>query len=110
MIAEHALLVGREADCYRLMLDSKHQSLLNGGDTAELQSALSGLLGNPVRLVVEVGELRQETPARRKQRLAAERQAAARRRLEQNATVKSLIEAFDGRLEEVRLLSQPGDR
>jgi len=104
MIAEHSLLLGREAGLCRLVLDRKHESLLNGGDTARLQQALSAQFGENIRLEVEVGQPAQETPAQRKERLASERRVVARRRLEGDPVVRSLIAAFDGRLESVRPL------
>ena len=104
MIAEHSLLVERGGGSCRLVLDRKHESLLHGGETGVVERALSDLFGEPVRLVVDIGDPAQETPAQRSGRLARERQAGARRQLEENATVQSLIETFDGRLEDVRAL------
>ena len=104
MIAEHSLLVERGGGSCRLVLDRKHESLLHGGETGVVERALSDLFGEPVRLVVDIGDPAHETPAQRSGRLARERQDAARRQLEENATVQSLIETFDGRLEDVRAL------
>ena len=108
MIAEHSLLVERGANHCRLVLDRRHESLLNGGDGQGLERALAGLLGEPIRVVIDIGEPARETPAGRKARLADERQAAARRQLEENPTVQLLIRTFDGRLEDVRPLSTGG--
>ena len=108
MIAEHSLLVERGANHCRLVLDRRHESLLNGGDGQGLERALAGLLGEPIRVVIDIGEPARETPAGRKARLADERQAAARRQLEENPTVQSLILTFDGRLEHVRPLGTGG--
>ena len=104
MIAENSLLVERSTDRYRLVLDRRHESLLNGGNGGGLERALASLSGAPVRLVIDIGEPAAETPAVRKMRLADERQAAAQRQLEENARVQALIGAFDGRLEQVRPL------
>ena len=108
MIAEHSLLVERGANHCRLVLDRRHESLLNGGDGQGLERALAGLLGEPIRVVIDIGEPARETPAGRKARLADERQAAARRQLEENPTVQLLIRTFDGRLEDVRPLGTGG--
>ncbi len=104
MIAENSQLVERGNDRYRLVLDRRHESLLNGSDGGGLERALASLGGAPVRLVIDIGELAAETPAARKMRLADERQAAAQRQLEGNARVQALIGTFDGRLEQVRPL------
>ena len=103
-IAEHSLLVERGGGHCRLVLDRKHESLLHGGETGVLEGALANLFGEPVRLVIDIGDPAHETPADRKQRLERERDAAAMRELEENPTVKSLIETFDARLEHVRPL------
>ena len=103
-IAERSLLVERAGGSCRLVLDRRHESLLHGGETGVMERALSELFGEPVRLVIDVGDPEHETPADRKERLERERVAAARRQLEENATVQSLIDTFDGRLEHVRPL------
>ncbi|MCY4566632.1 MAG: hypothetical protein OXE40_19390, partial [Gammaproteobacteria bacterium] len=103
-IAEHSLLVERSGGNCRLVLDRKHESLLHGGEAGVLEGALANLFGEPVRLVIDIGDPAHETPADRKQRLERERDAAAKRELEENPTVKSLIETFDARLEHVRPL------
>ena len=104
MIAEHSVLVERDGGKCRLVLDRKHESLLHGREAGVLEGALANLFGEPVRLVIDIGDPAHATPAERKQRLEQERVAAARRELEANATVKSLIETLDGRLEHVRPL------
>ena len=106
MIAERSLLVERGGGRCRLVLDRKHESLLHGGDSGVLERALADLFGEPVRLVIDIGDPAGETPADRKERLERERVAAARRQLEENATVQSLIDTFDGRLEHVRPLGE----
>ena len=103
-IAERSLLVERGGGKCRLVLDRKHESLLHGGEKGVLEAALADLFGEPVRLVIDIGDPERETPADRKERLEQERVAAARRQLEENATVKSLIDTLDGRLDHVRPL------
>ena len=105
-IAEHSLLVERGGGRCRLLLDRKHESLLHGGESGALERALAELFGEPVRLVIETGDPARETPARRKERLERERHESARRQMEENATVRSLIDTFGGRLEHVRLLDE----
>ena len=50
-----------------------------------------------------MGEPTSETPAQRKMRLRAERQAEAETAMREDATVQSLLADFDGKLEEVHL-------
>jgi hypothetical protein len=60
-------------------------------------------LGGAISLEIGVGEPSQETPAQRRSRLLAERQAEAESAMAQDTTVQSLLADFDGTLEEVRL-------
>ena len=105
MVAEHSLLVEMGADSCRLVLDAKHHMLLKAGQAPGLEQALDGLLGKKIGLTIDVGEPRGETPAQRNARLLQERHDAARQSLEENSTVQSLIETFDGRLDNVRPLA-----
>ena len=105
MVAEHSQLVGLDTDSCRLLLDRQHAMLLKDGQAPGLEQALTGLLGKKMQLSIEVGETLEETPAQRNARLLQERQEAARQSLEANSTVQSLIETFNGRLENVRPLA-----
>ena len=53
--------------------------------------------------VVVAGEPGTETPAQRKVRLQAERQAEAEAAMREDETVQSVLADFDGKLEEVHL-------
>jgi DNA polymerase-3 subunit gamma/tau len=100
MIAEHSELVSRDDRVIRLRLDSAHDTLLSDGPVATIERALAER-GEPVRLEVEVGAIRRETPAQRFQRLRAERQQAAERTLATDTTVQTLLNEFGGRLDGV---------
>ena len=106
MIAEHSMLAERHEGAWRLVLDRKHASLLSGTETDGIEQALAKASGEIVRLDIDVGDPEHETPAERNTRLARERQAAARRHLEENPTVQSLLKLFDGQLENVRPLDE----
>ena len=56
---------------------------------------------------IETGPLAAESPAKHRERLRAEQQAAARQQLEQDQVVQSLITEFDGRLVDARHLGSP---
>ena len=104
MIAEHSLLVERGGGRCRLLLDRTQAPLLDGGEPGAVERALARLFGEPIQLVIDVGDPARETPARRNARLQRERYEAAVRHMEENDTVRSLIDTFGGRLENVRLL------
>ena len=103
-IAEHSVLIGKDGDCYRLRLDQAQEALFSGERNPDIEQALAAAIGQPVEVRIETGSLAAESPAKHRQRLQAERQAAARRQLEQDQVVQSLLTEFDGRLVDVRHL------
>ena len=106
-IAEHSVLVAKDGDCYRLRLDPAQEALFSGERNPDIEQALGEALGQPVAVRIETGALAAESPAKHRERLRAEQQAAARQQLEQDDVVQSLLTEFDGRLEDVRHLGSP---
>ena len=106
-IAEHSVLIGKDGGCYRLRLDQAQEALFSGERNPDIEQALAAAIGQPVEVRIETGSLAAESPAKHRQRLQAERQAAARRQLEQDQVVQSLLTEFDGRLVDVRHLGSP---
>ncbi len=101
MIAEHAELLEARDAVYRLRLDSAHDTLLADGPVASLARALSELLGEQIRVQVEVGTVLCETPSERLTRERLERQRAAEETLATDETVQQLLSEFGGRIEGV---------
>ena len=85
------------------MLSREHDMLLNDAQVKNLQRGLSELLSSDLNVSVVAGEPGTETPAQRKVRLRAERQAEAEAAMREDETVRSVIADFDGKLEEVQL-------
>ena len=103
MIAEHSIPSSFSESAITLLLSREHDTLLNDAQVQNLQRGLSELAGKNISVRVEVGEPTSETPAQRKMRLRAERQAEAETAMREDATVQSLLADFDGKLEEVHL-------
>jgi DNA polymerase-3 subunit gamma/tau len=103
MIAEHSIPSSFSESAITLLLSGEHDTLLNDAQVQNLQRGLSELVGKNISVRVEVGEPTSETPSQRKMRLRAERQAEAEAAMREDATVQSLLEDFDGKLEEVHL-------
>ena len=103
MIAEHSVPISLGESEIRLLLSREHDTLLNDAQVKNLQRGLSDLLSSDLSVRVEVGEPGAETPAQRKVRLRAERQAEAEAAMREDETVQSLLADFDGKLEEVHL-------
>ncbi len=105
LLVENAMLVARDTGSCRVVLDAKHETLLKAGQTQGVEQALTVLFGEATQLIVEVGPPPAETIAQRDERLRDERQAAAQRHLEENSTVQSLLNMFEGSLDGVRPLT-----
>ena len=106
-IAEHSVLLGKDGGCYRLRLDEAQEALFSGERNPDIEQALAAALGQPAEVRIETGALAAESPAKHRERLKAEKQAAARRQLEQDQVVQSLITEFDGHIVDVRHLGNP---
>ncbi len=107
MIAEHSVLVTRDANTFNLMLDRAHDTLLSDNLVEAIRRALSDVIGEKVGLSISAGDVEEETPAQVRERLAAQRQRDAELVLEKDATVQSLLGEFGGRLDGVRPVDVP---
>ena len=103
MILERANLGHRDSDQWTIRLDSDHFALVNDKQREEITALVEGHLGHAVEVRFEVGELLVETPAARKSRIKAEREAQAKAVLLGDANVRALLAEFDARLESPHL-------
>jgi hypothetical protein len=67
-----------------------------------LARGLSETCDQTVNLTVEIGDVKEETPAVYRARLAHERQLSAEQSLQEDETVKSLLADFGGSIDEVK--------
>jgi DNA polymerase-3 subunit gamma/tau len=104
MLAEHSVLVAREADTWTLCLDADHDTLLNEKARATIERALAGHVGRAVALVVAPGRPDVETPAERRAREEREQHEKAVAALRADGNVQSLVDELGAelRLETVR--------
>ncbi|MEJ2132719.1 MAG: DNA polymerase III subunit gamma/tau C-terminal domain-containing protein, partial [Gammaproteobacteria bacterium] len=98
-LAEHAVCHEEAPGRYRLVLDPAHDTLLNEQQTERIRSALETFSGVETELTVQMGALSEETPAARRERIARERMDAARRSIDNDDTVRSLIEEFGAQVD-----------
>jgi len=85
------------------VLSAEHDTLLSEAQRVSLGRALEQSLGHEIALEIRAGTAPFETPAQRRGRLQAERQAAAETAMQEDENVRALLAEFDGQLEEVRL-------
>lgn len=102
MIAEHTVVHSVSLPQIELILDEGHDTLLNAGQIESLGRALAQTLGQPVNLSIVPGQVRQETPAQRRIRIADEKQVHAEAVIKQDANVQNLLAEFDGRVDQIR--------
>ncbi|MCZ6644457.1 MAG: DNA polymerase III subunit gamma/tau [Gammaproteobacteria bacterium] len=102
MIAEHSVPGTIAGDVFTLLLDKAHDTLLNDAQVSAIERALNSILDTPVTLEIKPEILNVETPAARRDRLQAERQAEAEITMESDTTVQLLVSEFDGKLDAVR--------
>ena len=83
-----------------LQLDSAHKQLLNATQQTRLEKALQNYLAKPLKLVITTdADLPDETPAQIEQRKADARQQAAEHSIENDSNVQSILDSFDGRVD-----------
>ncbi|WP_303620997.1 DNA polymerase III subunit gamma/tau C-terminal domain-containing protein, partial [Methylogaea oryzae] len=98
-LAANCVLQGVDDGVCTLVLDPKHQHLRTKQVEGNLHKALQNYFGTPVKLVIrESAEVKQETPAEHLARAKAERQQAAEREIEGDATVAAFQEVFDAQV------------
>ena len=104
MIAENSVVSKWQLPNIELVLDSNHDALLSPQLTEELQEAICLGEGREVSLKIETGVLQQETIAKKKVKLEAERQARAEAVVKDDPKITGLLDEFEGELKEVKPL------
>jgi DNA polymerase-3 subunit gamma/tau len=98
-LAQQCELLSIDPGAVRLRLPDAHKHLAAMQNTRDkLQEALSAHLGRPVRVAIESGEVKSETPAQRNQVEKSRRHAEAVASLEADPFVREVIERFDATL------------
>ena len=103
-LLRHSLLVSRQKDEWRFLLDEAHAPLISDARREAVREAVSSFTGAPTNVVFATGPCDAETPAERDQRRQAERQRVAEEALLQDEKLQALKQRFDGRVESVRPL------
>jgi len=92
---------GQTGDRVELRLDPEQSNLFNARHSERIEKALRSALEKPaLRVNIQTGPLRSETPAQREQRLAREEHAAAVARMRQDPRLSALIAQFSATLDE----------
>jgi DNA polymerase-3 subunit gamma/tau len=93
-LASHLSFVALEDDVLRLALDARGEVLRTRQQEERIAQAVSGLVGRPVRLELELSQGEISTPARAAERERQERLEQARLSIENDPTVRALKDRF----------------
>lgn len=103
-VASHCELRGNEGGRLHFVLDQANATLFNDGHPDKLRLALENAFGEPLKVTVEVGQVRAETPAMRRARLDSERQQQAIESIENDPNLQALMSRFDGELDRASIV------
>lgn len=94
-LAHHCELVEWDGQSLRLTLDAASEQVRVASAEDRLRQALQQALGPDLRMEIRVARPTSETPAQRRRRQSAERQAEAERTLEQDPVARAIRDQFD---------------
>jgi len=96
-LAANCELAGWDGRRLSLILDPECDGMRVASATERLRTALASVLGDDLRLDIQIGRPQGETPARRLTRRNAERQAEAEAVMEQDPVARFLMDEMDAR-------------
>jgi DNA polymerase-3 subunit gamma/tau len=107
LLAGNCTYLRRDGATIHLSLDRRFESTLSKSRQSALADALTGHLGEPLRVEISVGRTESETPMQKKARLGDEQLEAARASLEADPNVRALRDMFGAELnpDSVEILS-----
>jgi DNA polymerase-3 subunit gamma/tau len=77
-----------------------HKHLLGKPQQEKLQAELQASVGRPLRVEIDVAELKTETPAERSRNVQRERQERAVASIERDPFVREVVDLFDASIDE----------
>ena len=99
-LAANCALAENTEHSLKLLLNEQHASLWNKTHEDRIARALGALTGHNVQVEIEIGLIEDETPAQLAERQRGERQARAEDLMKKDAVVQTLIENFNGKLDQ----------
>ena len=84
----------------KLLLNEQHAILWNKTHEDRIARSLGALTGHDVQVEIEIGLIEDETPAQLAERQRGERQARAEDLMKKDEVVQTLIENFNGKLDQ----------
>jgi DNA polymerase-3 subunit gamma/tau len=106
VMAEHCTVETWTADAISLILSESQKPLLNKRNEERLNEALNLHFNKTLRLRIQSGQNKGETPAKQNQRIQDEKFVVAQKSINENPHIQKLIQTFEGSIEEVNLVSE----
>lgn len=105
MLADNCTLAEQSDNFICLILAESQKPLWNKRNEGQLQEALSRYLKREIKVQITVGKAEQETPAYQQQRVFNEEQQVARKRIENDPKVQSIMNRFNAKIEQINRLT-----
>lgn len=99
-LAANCTIVSQNEQQFVLCLDAARAQLHTPNLEARLAQALQKQFGESTQLRIDIGELAAETPARRADRLQADRQQQAQQAIQDDPNVQAMQAQFDAKLQD----------
>ncbi len=100
MLAQHCELKSWDGDCLMLGIPEEHRHLSDKSFQDKLKAAVAEHFSKPVKIDITVGQVSGMTPVQIENREKQSRQADAVASIEQDPTVRELVETFDAQIVE----------
>ena len=100
MLAQHCELKSWDGDGLLLCVPEEHRHLGDKSFQEKLKTTVSEHFGKPLKIDITIGEVSGMTPAQIENREKQTRQAEAVASIEQDPTVRELVETFDAQIVE----------
>lgn len=106
-LVRHTVLEIWEADRVGLLLDNNQKACLNPQRKAQIQAALSKQLGRTIRLEINLGAVKTQTPDHQEKVLIKEKEVALEASVTSDPLVQHIMETFEGTLEKIVPQDEP---
>lgn len=105
IIAEHCILENLQPDSIQLTLNESQKPLLNAKHTERIQEALQKFYQRPLKLTINIGAVKTETPAAQGQRIQQAAHSAAEASIRADEHLQKFTETFAATITDIQIKS-----
>lgn len=106
-LVRHTVLSAWEGDVIRLTLENSQKACLNNQRQLQIQEALSKVLGRPIKLFINLGDVKQQTPDHQEKVEAKEKASEMVQMVQNDPIVQNLLDTFQGKIEHIAPSDEP---